>query len=443
MLNRSAEFEPAILFPGVYPNLSNHIDICRAEGIQFIALPNPAQLPANRSGFLGRAKRSIVARGKAALFDFPVLGYFCHLATYAYRLRALRRVLARHNPDLLVLGGDIVGHDMALYIRAGHELAVPSVLLPGWMASAREPAELIFENTGFLLSRPLNRLLGRFFPQWVYTHKGRTLVRLPAQQALALETLKLAPPLPWILHSGFADKIAVESEAARQYGLAEGLSEAVLVVTGSSTHDLMHGRIVEAKDQRARLCRKLGLVEDKPLFVSALPPDMLYGRGRTECAFSDYRQLARFWISSLHAAADGNVIFSLHPSANKDCWDFISGLNAKIAEQPVAELIPLCDCYVASISATIQWAVACGKPVINYDVYRYRYTDYVGLKGVITVEEQDRFLDVLREMATDGQFRDQVAEWQEADAPTWGNLDGKAGERIAALFLELTRANRV
>jgi predicted MPP superfamily phosphohydrolase len=65
------------------------------------------------------------------LFGFPVIGYLCHLTTFERKLRTIPRILASNKPDLLVLGGDIVGHDMALYIKAGRELAVPSVLLPG------------------------------------------------------------------------------------------------------------------------------------------------------------------------------------------------------------------------------------------------------------------------------------------------------------------------
>jgi hypothetical protein len=136
MFNGSADFEPRILFPASYPNLARHIEICRAEHIAFTALADPIAGGATSSEFLARAKRSIIARSKGMLFGFPVIGYLCHLTTFERKLRTIRRVLASNKPDLLVLGGDIVGHDMALYIKAGRELAVPSVLLPGWMASA-------------------------------------------------------------------------------------------------------------------------------------------------------------------------------------------------------------------------------------------------------------------------------------------------------------------
>lgn len=149
MLNSSAEYEPHILFPANYPNLAKHIEICSAEQIGFTALALPIPSGAITSGFLARAKRSIIARSKAALLVFPITGYLSYLTMFESRLRTIRRVLASTKADLMILGGDIVGHDMALYIKAGHELAVPSVLLPGWMASAREPAELYFENPRF------------------------------------------------------------------------------------------------------------------------------------------------------------------------------------------------------------------------------------------------------------------------------------------------------
>ena len=69
-----------------------------------------------------------------------------------------------------------------------------------------------------------------------------------------------------------------------------------------------------------------------------------------------------------------------------------------MARLNTAELVPLCDVFVASISSTIRWAIACGKPVVNYDVYRYRYTDFIGVEGVLTCEEQDEFVSVLRRL---------------------------------------------
>lgn len=174
------------------------------------------------------------------------------------------------------------------------------------------------------------------------------------------------------------------------------------------------------------------------MILSALPPDFLYGvGGRPECDFKTYRQLVRFWVQSL-ADLDGyNIVIALHPSVSYEDMKYIEQWGVKIAQQPTASLIPLCHFYVASISATIQWAIACGKPVLNYDVYRYRYTDYAGAEGVITLEEQSDFVDVLRRLAQDEEFFTEMVSRQAACASQWGKLDGCSGQRMLQLFDQL------
>ena len=76
----------------------------------------------------------------------------------------------------------------------------------------------------------------------------------------------------------------------------------------------------------------------------------------------------------------------------------IETANVRIAARRTSELVPLCDLYVASVSSTIRWAIACGKPVINYDVYRYRYTDFLNLEGVLVIEEQNEFREIVQRL---------------------------------------------
>jgi hypothetical protein len=96
--------------------------------------------------------------------------------------------------------------------------------------------------------------------------------------------------------------------------------------------------------------------------------------------------------------------------------------------------VPLCDLYVASVSSTIRWAIACGKPVINYDVYQYGYADYVGVAGVLLVRTRMEFRDALRKLSGDASVRDKLAERQRNDSSRWGMLDGRSGRRIVALL---------
>jgi len=117
----------------------------------------------------------------------------------------------------------------------------------------------------------------------------------------------------------------------------------------------------------------------------------------------------------------------------------LEATGVTIASEPISSLIPRCDVFVASVSATIQWAIACGKPVINYDVYRYRYPDYLGVGGIVAMETAAEFRAALERVTGDDRYRDELAERQRRHAPEWGVLDGHAGDRLLALFDRLTR----
>jgi hypothetical protein len=130
-----------------------------------------------------------------------------------------------------------------------------------------------------------------------------------------------------------------------------------------------------------------------------------------------------------------NVIVALHPSVRYDDMLYIEKWGVKISQEPTSELIPLCDLFIASISATIQWAIACGKPVLNYDVYRLRNTIYYSdIEGVITVEEKHEFHEILCRMTSDEDYLKNLESKQQNDSQKWGKLDGKAGDRIIDLL---------
>jgi hypothetical protein len=102
--------------------------------------------------------------------------------------------------------------------------------------------------------------------------------------------------------------------------------------------------------------------------------------------------LLQAWMESFKALGErANVLIRPHPRILLERFAVFEDSCIKLTWQPTAELIPLCDLYVASISATIRWAVACGIPTVNYDTFRYRYADYDSAAGVIGVERWTNF----------------------------------------------------
>jgi len=438
-LEKDAAFRPEVmLYP--YPTAGWDAQQCKAAGIPCIDQSGSDFIV--RDPRLSRAGQA-VSRLNSLLrrSSFYDLGY--ELISMAWRRRRIGQILRRRMIDLVVLGGDMVGYDTAAVIDASHRHGIPVGIVPSTMSNGLEQAEIYFDNPRHGMRSWLSRHVGRRYPNWLYRHKGRELLRESGARALAMEWLGLAPPLPWIFNSGKADAVMVESAAMLDYYRVAGLSAEPLTVTGSPSDDAIAGILSDTTRRKQELCARLGLAPERPILLTALPPDFLYVKGgRPQCDFQNYGDLVRFWIDSIGAVSGFNKVICLHPSVDPDSMRSLETSDMRLARARTAELVPLCDVYVASVSSTIRWAIACAKPVINYDVYRYRYTDYLGLKGVITIEEQSQFLDVLRRMTSDAAFRNEIAERQEAEAPQWGNFDGKARQRIAALLHELIGENR-
>lgn len=212
-----------------------------------------------------------------------------------------------------------------------------------------------------------------------------------------------------------------------------------MILTGSLSDDAMAARLPQAQQLRERLCAELGFDPLRPLIVTALPPDFLYvNGGRPECDFRRYEDLVAFWIELFAELKGCNCVVALHPIVDVELMRHIERDNVRIGTWKTAEMVPACDIYAASISSTIRWAIACGKPVVNYDVYRYRYTDFLQVPSVLATEEQGEFRRLLRQLVEDADYRREVAGVQAKQSPHWGMLDGRVGDRMLDLVQQLS-----
>jgi len=447
LLKRAKQFEPVFFFCRSYPTMYDDLENCRKQGLPFLLslFSQDVKETQTRAAegvsepLKAYAKRRLPAPLQSAIrrllrWELSVTSdnVFQHARRLFRQIRAVRQVIRVQDIALLVLPADN-RYDQSAYVKAAHLEKIGVVVIPQFMAGPLEWAEFVWDQPAYQGSIFLNLLAGLLYPRWVLHYKGRKLVSLPGAQIIAREWLGIAPPLPWVLHSGYADMLAVESDAVRDYGVSEGLPLQKLNVTGSVALDILADGVANANQRRLELCYTLGLPSNLPIILSALPPDSIY-MGRPDCEFKIYAELVEFWCRSLAAIAEFNIIICLHPSVKYEDMKYIEDWGLKIMQEPTVNLIPLCDIFVASISATIQWAIACGKPVVNYDVYHYRYTDYADVGGVILVEEKNEFQQVLCQLASSPIYYTEIAVRQSACAERWGRLDGKAGERLLQLF---------
>ncbi len=206
-----------------------------------------------------------------------------------------------------------------------------------------------------------------------------------------------------------------------------------LALTGAMSDDTLHAAQRHAVHLKKEVYRELGLAPGRPLVLVAFPPNQ-FSRKHPDLEFTDYRDMTRFLVKSLQSLQDFHVVFSLHPRIDPETKAYIESLGAIICYRDTLEMVPICDVYVASVSATIRWAIACGLPVINYDIFHYCYDDYDGAPGVISVRMKKDWLVLLDDMDRDPAWITNYLALQQSAAADWGETDGKSGTRMVELF---------
>jgi len=430
------DIQPTFYFTFAHWTVDRDIERCRAEGIGVMADESPD--PAAMFPRLTWLREFLAKRPSWPLQPF-LSGFLSETISLRLSLARATRFFARTGAQLLIFAVDVVGYASAAYVKAAHQRGMKALIVSNIMSNGLDVAEFYYRHPMFHVVGALGRIITTVFPKWVVSHRGTRLTRVQPHRIVAMEVLGLAPRRPWQFNSSRADVITMESPAMADYMAAAGMGRQQMRIVGSTADDVLAEILANRDRRREELCRSLGLPTDRPIILTALPPDFLYVEGgRPECDFRDYESLVEFWIKSLCSVEGYNVIISMHPSAKAAEMRALERHGARISTLTTPELVPLCDIFVAAISSTIRWAIACGIPVVNYDVYRYRYNDdFAKVEGVLTVEEQGDFLSILSRLAHDKEFYRNVQAKQRADARHWGFLDGTCSGRMLALVQEL------
>lgn len=451
LLLKKHGYEPLMLFSRPYEVMGRDILHCVKDGLtclgtdgQVIRSPETLDIEShilaakiNTQGVFQKLGK-LVKNAARWTSPIPLVDFLRYYRYHKNRMAFATSVIRRYAPRLVVMAGDMPGYDTADVIDVAHRQGLPVILVPSTMSNGREQAEAYYRDLDYQAWVPSNRIAGWLFPKWLRRHRGKTLIRRPAGDVYAMEYLRIAPPLPWIFNSGFADAICVESDAMRDYYLHGGLPEWQLVSTGSLANDVLAAALRQREERLSRLLDTLDM-DPKPLTVlTAIPPDSLnFPGGRPECEFSDYRALVKAWLEPLRSMPNANVLVSLHPSVDASSVAIDETRSLRLVDMQTAEVIPLCDVYIACVSSTIRWAIASGKPVVNYDVYRYRYDDFRGVPGVIHVESHGEYSGLLARLARDPAVLESLRKAQQSIAPYWGCLDGRCGRRLVQLIVQL------
>lgn len=366
-------------------------------------------------------------------FNGLLLLHFIRELRYIYkRLRFVKQLIGSEGAEILVLSIDIQPYDTSIFIKAAHSKKIPAVVAVSCTRLLEETRAVYSEDSSLSLSKWANYVTGKIYPKWCAEYKGKKFLMLNPGKIIAKELLNLAPSLPWIDGSSNADAVLAENEKFYKEGLSVGLSKERVFLTGQTVHDDMATILSEAELHRSKLYQQLNLSQGKPMILTSLIPD--YGRERPNIQFKSYEECIEFWIKTLAAVKDRNVVVCLHPSMKYEDFIYLERWGAKLSQVSVANLMPLCEIFVTSVSSTMSYAIACGKPVVNFDAFLYRNTMFQGEAGIITVEDKSKFVSIIGKLTQDRKFYNEVAGNQAVSAHRWGILDGKVTNRIISIF---------
>lgn len=466
MLKNCGRYEPIFLMDMQSYSYDREIAVCLEEGILYCHGSNKKQLPKDTPQFpinpragnplqtsaqLRQRFRDFgsnpVRRLLRRVFNYarrkvhPLMWLLFTLLSFWLEIKRARQAINHHKPCFLVLPRD--GHlHIAFLVKAAHGCGVPTIVVPYAMGSATQSAEMTLNIPSRSLKRWDNRLVSRIYPQWLTEHRGHKVLAKPATEILAMEWLKLAPPLPWVTHSGHADFLAVESKHMWRIYQRAGLPLEKLVLTGALYDDVLAENMREAVERRKALYQELDLPADRPMVLCDVPANQFFA-GNIACDFTNYDELVQFWVQTVSALKDYNVILSLHPRLRYEEMRYLEQYGGRISRRDTATLIPLAEFYVSTASSTIRWAIACGKPVVDYDVYNYEWPEFAQAGGVLSVKTKGDFLSTLQRLAYDQKFYSDMAVRQAVCSEQWAQLDGHAADRMLRFFDEITARPRI
>jgi hypothetical protein len=335
--------------------------------------------------------------------------------------------------DALIIPEDIVGSTWPVAIQAAHASGTPVLVLPYTVANRAEAIQSLKGAAAF--QSRANAAAAQLYPRWRFTADGVDIVRLPSDHILAHEELGITPPDPWMMNSGYADKILVDSSASRNYFTASGIPAQQIDIVGSVSQDRMFTLCRNREHALTDLRTELGLSGEKPLLLVSGCPNQLTA-SVPYCEFKTIEEVAAFVGRSLAPLAGRyHLVVRPHPGFAGfgpllEPFGFVSTMRS------TASLVPLADLFVAFASATIRWAIACGVPTVNYDVFHYGYGDFADAGGVRTVNRQSDFRSLVSALTPDGPAMTDLRAAAQRDSAHWSVMDGKGIDRIEAAIAQ-------
>jgi CDP-glycerol glycerophosphotransferase (TagB/SpsB family) len=174
------------------------------------------------------------------------------------------------------------------------------------------------------------------------------------------------------------------------------------------------------------------VIRGSHIVLCSLPPDYYPCKD-----FKNYNHMIESWVEIL-AKPNVSLILSLHPRTQYSNVQYLEREGVKIIKKPIEELIPLCDVFVACISATIRYALTNKKIILNYDVFQMNYSEYTEIESVRTVNKKEDFIEEYN-LILKGFYRVKVNSYYNSNTDYFGRIGENIMKEIHNVFERLCK----
>jgi|GEM_PF-2441461 len=432
---RKHDFKPLFYFDNKYPTIKNDLRNLDQNDIEYMIDENPRFLGLTDTDSLLKFITNKFINLFKIIDSRITSGIIFEFLRVVYKQKRVKKLYREKDFQHLIMASDLVQYDTGMLIKFAKKNSVHTLILPQFFANQKEAIEHCFHSSTNQISKKKYTFFLKFkrLSKWVVRYKESYLIRLPFKYLIVKEIFNLSPENPWLINTGRADTMAVEGIAVKNLFLRfHSYNYTKICVTGSLNTDKLYHNLFKRKYFKDKMYEEYKLDFNKEILIFAIPPDMFRSR-KDSCEFNNYEEMISFCLKSVSKMDNYNVLFSLHPSLILEEHQLFREESFKILRNPIIEYIALVDLFIASISATIQWAIACGIPVINYDVYRYDYVDYTEMEAVVYTQKKDDFLNILNKFNVPD-AKNKYVDIQKKYSKNWAQLDGNGVRRIIEIL---------
>lgn len=378
-----------------------------------------------------------VAAKAARAFKLDVLADFLLVLRAAKIGEHVLEALIKKNPSIKAV---VTADDRSLgfefgVVHAARKREIASITVPfalsdpgGDWLRRRERDEFAV-SAGNRWTRWLKQKLASTYPSNVREQEGVQLMFLTSGQVLGLQYLGAPFPAPWAYGGGATDVVTLYSESIKARQLELGVPAHKLAVTGQCAMDDLHGLALRKDELKSELSARYGL-RSGPLIILAVPQHAEHGL----MGASQHAILTAGLFRDL-GASGAAVLLSLHPRSRPEDYRLAAEqAGAVISEQPLLEILPAADLFVATHSSTVRWAILLGTPTMVLDDFGVGANGMFEAGGVTFVTDRSIVRDTARLMLSQAHAKE---DGPHIHPPSADLFDGCSAQRVVTILESL------